>query len=161
MSNTAALLGNLLCTNADINYYTQQSIYWNAKYEANLAKLEEQVNYEEKWNNAFDSAIDNTKDLTAGNVTVREGNQCEQIADAYAHAKVKQYNEELFKNGYSSKEQNTEITSKIIELIENNKEELTKKQLKEIMKYYKEKYAYDYYYTPRKTVIETLKTNRK
>ena len=53
MSNTAALLGNLLCTNADINYYTQQSIYWNAKYEANLAKLEEQVKYEEQWQKAL------------------------------------------------------------------------------------------------------------
>ena len=95
MSNTAALLGTLLCTNADINYYTQQSIYWNAKYEANLAKLEEQVKYEEKWCNAFDSAIDNTKQLTAGGVTVNEGNKCEDLADAYAHAKVKQYNEEL------------------------------------------------------------------
>ena len=95
MSNTAALLGNLLNTNADINYYTQQSIYWNAKYEANLAKLEEQVKYEEKWENAFDSAIDNTKTLTAGSVRVNEGNKCEELADAYAHAKVKQYDEEL------------------------------------------------------------------
>lgn len=95
MSNTAALLGNLLCTNADINYYTQQSIYWNAKYEANMAKLEEQVKYEEKWENAFDTAIDNTKTLTAGGISVKEGNQCEDIADAYAHAKVKQYDEEL------------------------------------------------------------------
>ena len=95
MSNTAALLGNLLCTNADINYYTQQSIYWNAKYEANMAKLEEQVKYEEKWEAAFDSAIDNTKTLTAGGVTVNEGNKCESLADAYAHAKVKQYDEEL------------------------------------------------------------------
>ena len=95
MANTAALLGNLLCTNADINYYTQQSIYWNAKYEANMAKLEEQVKYEEKWQNAFDSALDNTKTLTAGGFTVQEGNKCEQIADRYAHAKVHQYNEEL------------------------------------------------------------------
>lgn len=95
MSNTAALLGNLLCTNADINYYTQQSIFWNAKYEANMAKLEEQVKYEEKWENAFDSAIDNTKDLTVKGITVKKGNQCEELADAYAHAKVKQYNEEL------------------------------------------------------------------
>ena len=95
MSNTAAQLGNLLCTNADINYYTQQSIYWTAKYEANMAKLEEQVKYHEKWEGAFDSAIDNTKTLTAGCVTVNEGNQCENLADAYAHAKVKQYNEEL------------------------------------------------------------------
>ena len=95
MSTTAAQLGNLLCTNADINYYTQQSIFWTAKYEANLAKLEEQVNYHDKWEGAFDSAIDNTKQLTAGGVVVNEGNQCEDLADAYAHAKVKQYNEDL------------------------------------------------------------------
>ena len=49
MANTAALLGNLLNTNADINYYTQQSIFWNAKYEANSEKLQKQVKYEEKW----------------------------------------------------------------------------------------------------------------
>ena len=99
MSNTAAQLGNLLCTNADINYYTQQSIYWTSKYEANMAKLEEQVKFHEKWEGAFDSAIDNTKQLTAtrcgSKVVVNEGNQCEDIADAYAHAKVHQYDEEL------------------------------------------------------------------
>ena len=95
MANTAALLGNLLNTNADINYYTQQSIFWNAKYEANNAKLSKQVKYEEKWQNAFDSAIDNTKDMSAGGVTVKAGNNNEMLADAYAHAKVKQYDEEL------------------------------------------------------------------
>ena len=46
MANTAALLGNLLNTNADINYYTQQSIFWNAKYEANSEKLQKLVKYE-------------------------------------------------------------------------------------------------------------------
>ena len=95
MANTAALLGTLLNTKADINYYTQQQIYWSGKYEANSAKLEKQVKYEEKWESAFDSAIDNTKDLTAGGYTVKSGNQNKQVADAYAHAKVKQYNEEL------------------------------------------------------------------
>ncbi len=95
MANTAALLGNLLATNSDINYYTQQSIYWNAKYEANSAKLEEQVKYEEKWQDAFEDAIDNTKSLSAGGITVAEGNRNEQIADAYAHAKVAKYDEEL------------------------------------------------------------------
>ena len=95
MANTAALLGNLLNTKADINYYTQQSIFWNAKYEANSAKLEKQVKYEEKWQNAFDSAMDNTKELKAGNVTVYEGNNNPMVADDYAHAKVKQYDEEL------------------------------------------------------------------
>ena len=95
MANTAALLGNYLNTNADINYYTQQSIFWNAKYEANSAKLEKQTQYETKWESAFDSAIDNTKELSAGNVKVGKGNKNEMLADAYAHAKVSKYNEEL------------------------------------------------------------------
>ena len=95
MANVAAQLANLLATNADINYYMQQSIFWNAKYEANAAKLEEQVKYEEKWESAFDSAMDNTRELKAGTMVVKEGNQCEEIADAYAHAKVSQYDEEL------------------------------------------------------------------
>lgn len=95
MANTAALLGSLLNTNADINYYTQQSIFWNAKYEANQAKLEKQVKYEEKWESAFDSAIDNTRDLKLGKITVKAGNTNEMIADQYADAKVSQYNEEL------------------------------------------------------------------
>lgn len=95
MANTAALLGTLLNTNADINYYTQQQIFWSGKYEANSAKLSKQVKYEEKWESAFDSAIDYTKELTAGGVKVGANNKNEQLADAYAHAKVKQYDEEL------------------------------------------------------------------
>ena len=95
MANTAALLGNLLNTNADINYYTQQSIFWNAKYEANSAKLQKQVDYEQKWESAYESAIDNTKELKCGGVIVAEGNQNQQVADKYAHAKVKHYDEEL------------------------------------------------------------------
>ncbi len=99
MANTAALLGNLLNTNADINYYTQQQIYWNAKYEANSAKLSKQVNAEEKWESKFDDAINNTKEMTfyinGSKQTIKEGNTDEMKADAYAHAMVEQYNEEL------------------------------------------------------------------
>lgn len=95
MANTAAQLGNLLGVNADINYYTQQSIYWNAKYEANQEKLEKQIKYEEKWENAFDSAIDNSRELKCGGVVVAAENQNETLADAYAHKKVSQYDEEL------------------------------------------------------------------
>lgn len=99
MANTAALLGNLLNTNADINYYTQQQIFWNAKYEANSAKLSKQVNAEEKWESKFDDAINNTKEMTyyvnGNKQVVKEGNTDEMIADSYAHAMVEQYNEEL------------------------------------------------------------------
>ena len=98
MANTAALLGNLLCTNADINYYTQQSIYWNAKYEANCAKLEEQVKYEQKWESAYDSAMAGDKECKVGGrvyVQKDQGKVCEAVAEAYAQAKVHQYNEEV------------------------------------------------------------------
>ena len=95
MANTAALLGTLLCTNADINYYTQQSIYWNSKYEANSAKLAEQTKYYEKWESAYDSAMGNDKELKASSITVKVDNQSEAQAEAYANAKVDEYKEEL------------------------------------------------------------------
>ena len=95
MSNTSALLLNLLTTNADINYYTQQQIYWSNKYEANSAKLAKQVKYEEKWNDAYDNAIDNERDLHSGNITVTAGNTNECLAIEYADDKVDEYNKEL------------------------------------------------------------------
>ena len=99
MSNTAALLGTLLNTNADINYYTQQQLYWSQLYEANQVKLNKQVKYEEQYGSAYDSAMNNTKELTANHgdisVVVAQDNQIESIADQYAHAKVYQYDEAL------------------------------------------------------------------
>jgi hypothetical protein len=99
MSNTAALLGNLLSVNANINYYSQQEIFWSNKYDANSAKLEEQVKYETKWESAYDSAIDNDKDrsVTANGSTyvVKSGNTNSAYAEKYANLKVKQYDVEL------------------------------------------------------------------
>ena len=97
MANTAALLGTLLNTKADINYYTQQQIYWSGKYEMNSAKLEKQVKYEQKWESAYDDAKNEDKECKIGNNTWKAKNQTlsDKLADEYAHAKVKQYNEEL------------------------------------------------------------------
>ena len=96
MANTAALLGNLLNTNADINYYTQQQIFWSNKYEANSAKLAKQVKYEEKWESAFDSAMDSEKSISFKGFNKDKGQvMSEAQAEAYAHAKVEEYNEEL------------------------------------------------------------------
>ena len=97
MANTAALLGTLLNTNAEINYYTQQQIYWSGKYEANSTKLEKQVKYEEKWASAFDDAQNADKECKIGNVVWKEKDQVlnSQMADQYAHAKITQYDEEL------------------------------------------------------------------
>ena len=97
MSNTAALLGTLLTTNADINYYTQQQIYWSNLYDANAAKLAKQVQYEEKWERAFDDAQDVDKTCKIGNTVYKEKGKVlsDQDADNYAHKKVEQYDAEL------------------------------------------------------------------
>ena len=99
MANTAALLATLLTTNADINYYTQQQIYWSNLYEANAAKLAEQTKYEAQWEKAADSAMNNTRELSASHdgvtVNVVKENSDMDLADAYADVKVYQYDEEL------------------------------------------------------------------
>ena len=94
--STAANLGNLLNVTADINYYTQQSIYWNALYESNSEKLQKQIGYEEKWETAYEDAYGNTRQLTAkGGVVVEEGNTIEAKQIAYANAKVEHYDKDL------------------------------------------------------------------
>lgn len=97
MSNTAALLGNLLAVNADINFYTQMQLFWQHKYEANQEKLQKQIKYEEKWENAFADAQDADKTCKIGNKTWKQKDEVlsDAQADAYAHAKVKDYDEEL------------------------------------------------------------------
>ena len=99
MSNTAALLGNLLTTNADINYYTQQQIYWANKYEANSAKLAKQVKYEEKWEAQYDSAMDGSRTTALkmnGYVFLdKEVAGTEAQAEQWADYKVDEYDAEL------------------------------------------------------------------
>ena len=97
MAITAAALGSLLTTQADYNYYIKQQMYWSNKYEANSAKLEEQVKYETQWEKAMDSATDEsrTRTLTARGITVAANDFSEATARRYANAKVSQYNEEL------------------------------------------------------------------
>ena len=95
--STAAQLGSLLNTQADLNFYTMQLNYWSGKYEANSEKLQKQVKYEEKWEKAFEDAQDVDKTCKVGNKTWKEKDQVlsDKMADAYAHAKVQQYDEEL------------------------------------------------------------------
>ena len=94
-TNVAALLANHLSTGADINFFTQQSVYWSNKQEANARKLERHVKYEERWNQAYDQAIDEPKKaLEWKGVVVPSGNTDEGIAHDYAEAKVEEYDYE-------------------------------------------------------------------
>ena len=94
MANTAALLANYLSTNADINFFTQQMVYWGNQQEANARKLEKMQKYETKWENAVDSALSNREALSCGNVYVESNNQTQELAESYAHAKVEEYDYE-------------------------------------------------------------------
>ena len=95
MAATAALLGTLLCTNADITFYTQQQIFWANKYEANAAKLGEQQSLEEKYWDAYDKCYyaEDEKEVKSGSQVF--ANNCESSAIEYANLKVKNFDEEL------------------------------------------------------------------
>ena len=98
MANIAALTLASLTNESDINYYVQQQIYWSNKYEANAAKLAEQVKFENQWEKAYDDAQDVDKACKVGNTVWKEKGAdplSDKMADAYAHAKVTQYDEEL------------------------------------------------------------------
>ena len=97
----AAQLGNLLNVTADLNYYTMMLNQWSAKYEANSEKLQKQVSYETKWEDAYEDATgcDKKIDYTdrSGRKWVKEKDVAmgAEWADDYAHAKVYQYDESL------------------------------------------------------------------
>lgn len=95
MAATAALLGTLLCTNADITYYTQQQIFWANKYEANAAKLGKQETLEEKYWEAYDKCYyaEEDKEVKIGSQVF--ASNCECSAIEYANLKVKNFNKEL------------------------------------------------------------------
>lgn len=97
----AAQLGNLLNVTADLNYYTMQLNQWSAKYEANSEKLQKQVKYEEKWENAFEDATGCDKKIEWTDRTGRRWEKAkddvmsQSDADLYAHRRVSQYDESL------------------------------------------------------------------
>ena len=95
MAATAALLGTLLCTNADITFFTQQQIFWANKYEANAAKLGEQQSLEEKYWDAYDKCYyaDGDKEVKIGSQVFTSNCECSAIE--YANLKVKNFDQEL------------------------------------------------------------------
>ena len=95
MSIVATDTSYLLKLMNDKAFYTTQQMHATNAYDANEKKLSKQVNAEEKWEKAYDSAMDPDRDLHAGNITVTKGSNSEKLAEQYAKAKVKEYNEAL------------------------------------------------------------------
>lgn len=94
--STAASLASLLQHKSDLNYYTQQQIWYANKQEASSAKVAKYAKYETNWENAYDECInaDSDKPKTLNGRTYNPGSEAE--AEAYAYAKVKQRNEEYY-----------------------------------------------------------------
>ena len=90
-------LATLLRLQADLSYNTRMLDNLTLEMDANTAKLEEQQKWEKKWETAFDNAQDEDKTCKIGNTTWKAKGEVlsDARADAYAHAKVKKYNEEL------------------------------------------------------------------
>lgn len=96
--STNASLGNLLDVTASYNYYVMQQNYWAAKYEANSEKLQKQVGYEEKWESAYDKAMEGNSECKVGGtvyVNKDQGSVSEEAAEAFANAKVSKYDQDL------------------------------------------------------------------
>ena len=95
--STAASLSALLRIEADLTYNTMQLSSISQKYEATHKQLEQMEKYEEKYLQAYDDAQNVDKTCKIGNKTYKEKDQVlsDKAADAYAHAKVKQYDEAL------------------------------------------------------------------
>ena len=92
-----ASLATLLRIQTDISYHTRQLDNLTLEMDANKAKLEEQEKWYNKWEKAFDDAQDEDKTCKIGNTTWKEKGVVlsDAKADAYAHAKVKKYDEDL------------------------------------------------------------------
>lgn len=98
MAATSAALLNLLQKKADLAYYNQQQIYFANKQESTSAKVAKYAKYEKNWEKAYDDAmaLEDGKSKTCNGVTVTGGSVTERQAEAYAYAKVRERDEELY-----------------------------------------------------------------
>ena len=95
MSIVATDTSYLLKLMNDKDFYTVQQMHATNAYDANEKKLSKQVKAEEKWEKAYDSALDPERALNCRGVHVNAGNQSEATAKRYADAKAREYNAAL------------------------------------------------------------------
>ena len=94
--STAASLASLLQHKSDLNYYTQQEIWYANKHTDMSAKVARYAKYEENWEKAYDECMyaEEGKEKKINGRTYASGN--EAAAEEYAYAKVQQRDEEVY-----------------------------------------------------------------
>lgn len=94
--STASALASLLQHKSDLNYYTQQQIWYANKQEASSAKVAKYARYEEQWEKAYDDCMsaEEGKEKKINGRVFNAGSEAD--AEAYANAKVQQRDEELY-----------------------------------------------------------------
>lgn len=96
MANTAALLAQLLTVKVSLANDIQMQVFYSNKLDANSAKLSVQTKAQNKWQKAFDNAMDSEKAITDHGFNYAKGqDRTEEMAEAYANAVAQQYDEEL------------------------------------------------------------------
>ena len=91
-----ASLAALIRTEMDISFATRELDKLSLEMDANTAKLEEQQKWEKKWEKAFEDGQDDDKAINSCGYHKEKGEHWSDAkADAYAHAKVKKYDEDL------------------------------------------------------------------
>ena len=96
--STAASLASLLQKKSDLNYYTQQQIWYANKHEDSSAKVARYVKYEEQWEKEYDKARDESRSskITIGGVEYdKECDVGDELAEQYAYEKVQHRDEEI------------------------------------------------------------------
>lgn len=84
---TSALLSQLLAEKANLSFYTIEQVKWSEKYTGIQKKVAAEQKKQTLYEKAYDSAIDNNKELKAGNITVCANNTNTYKAEQYALAK--------------------------------------------------------------------------
>ncbi len=96
--SVSSMLNDLICKKRAYHFYCMQQIYWADQYTTNSAKLQDQTKAQSKWESAYDKAMEGSSECKVnGYVFVQkdQGAVSESVAEAFANAKVSQYDEAL------------------------------------------------------------------
>jgi len=96
MANTAALLVHLLTIKRSIIEDTNMQVFYSNQLDKNSAKLAVQTKAETKWQKAYDDFMDPSKKINKYGFNYdKDTTRTEAVAEQYAQAAAKEYDEEL------------------------------------------------------------------
>ena len=94
---TSALLMSVLAHKADLNEYTKMQIYYANKHDTLSGQVSKYASWDQKWNEAYDEALNPTKKIKFQGVEYGTDANPEgmtpELAKLYAYSKAPHYDE--------------------------------------------------------------------